>query len=91
MDYLLDLVEATRRDGRVRLGASPRAALSLENAIRAHAWVQGRDYCVPEDVKALAIPVLAHRLLTSGLGDGPGRAPVEQIVEDMLDRVAVPT
>src|SRR5262249_28930658 len=50
-EYLLDIIEATRRDGRLRLGASPRAAIAFERAARARARVNGRDYVVPEDVK----------------------------------------
>src|SRR5688572_10854594 len=58
LDYLLDVVEATRRDGRIRLGASPRGAIAFERATRARARIMGRDYVIPEDVKELAIPVL---------------------------------
>src|SRR5882672_6023262 len=70
VEYVLDVVEATRRDGRVRLGASPRAAIAFERAARARARVLGRDFVVPEDVKTLAVPVLAHRIVASGGGDG---------------------
>jgi MoxR-like ATPase len=61
--YVIDLVAATRRDKRVRLGASPRGTLAVIKLARAHAALQGRDFVTPEDVKAVAVPALAHRLL----------------------------
>lgn len=91
LDYLLDVVEATRRDGRVRLGASPRATLAYERAARARARVQGRDFVVPEDVKELAVPVLAHRLVVSGAGGDGGRAHAARVVSELLDRLRVPS
>jgi MoxR-like ATPase len=60
--YIVDLVEATRRHPSVQLGCSPRGTLSLFRATQARAFIEGRDYAVPEDVKAEALPVLAHRL-----------------------------
>jgi MoxR-like ATPase len=89
LEYVLDVVEATRRDGRVRLGASPRAAIAFERAARARARVLGRDFVVPEDVKTLAVPVLAHRIVASGGGDG-GRSAAEHVLGELLQRVRVP-
>jgi MoxR-like ATPase len=63
--YLVDLVRATRADERLALGASPRGALSLHRAVQARALLQGRPYALPDDVKALAVPVLAHRLVVT--------------------------
>jgi MoxR-like ATPase len=88
-DYLLDLVHATREHPEVSLGASTRAALGLYRAAQAHAVTDGRDYVVPDDVKRLAAPVLAHRLLlrdASRNGADGGEAVVNAIVE----RVRVP-
>jgi MoxR-like ATPase len=62
-DYITDLCRATRTDSRFRLGASPRASLALQQASQALAAVRGRDFVLPDDVKELAIPVLAHRVL----------------------------
>jgi len=90
LEYLLDIVEATRRDGRVRLGASPRAAIAFERAARARARVLGRDFVVPEDVKTLAVPVLAHRIVASGAGSDSGRAAAERVLGELLDRIPVP-
>jgi MoxR-like ATPase len=63
LDYIVRIAEATRQSKTVKLGLSPRGALALSRAARAFAFVSGRDYCVPDDVKAVAVPVMAHRLL----------------------------
>ena len=60
--YMVDLVEATRRSSSVQVGASPRGVLALFKLSRARAALSGRDYVIPEDVKAIAVPALAHRL-----------------------------
>jgi MoxR-like ATPase len=87
--YLLDLVAATRADARLRLGASPRAALALQAASQARAALAGRGYVIPDDVKAVAAPVLAHRLVVD-----PGAAlrgmDGDRVVADLLATVAVP-
>lgn len=88
--YIADLVEATRSHEEVFLGASPRAGIALFRSAQALAGLRGRDYVIPEDIKALAEPVLAHRLAIKPEGrmrGFTGRLAVEQI----LDRVAVPT
>lgn len=63
LDYAVRFAEASRRFKGVRLGLSPRGSLALARAARAHALVAGRDHCVPDDFKAVAVPVAAHRLL----------------------------
>jgi len=75
-EYLLDLVRGTRSDPRFVRGVSTRGAQALHRAVRAHAFVHGRAYATPEDVRRLAVPVLAHRVLTRSLGgaDGDGGA-----------------
>lgn len=89
-DYLLDIVEATRASSQVQLGASTRAGLSLYRAAQANALLEGRDYVVPDDVKRLATPVLAHRLLLKGLRR-PGQAdPAEAVLDEILTKVHVP-
>ena len=70
-DYVVRLLWRTREDPRVDLGASPRAGLMLLRAAKAHAMMQGRDHALPDDVQALAEPVLAHRLV---LAPGVARA-----------------
>lgn len=62
-EYIVDLVRATRADNRVALGVSPRGALAFQSVVRAVAALQGRDFVTPDDVKAVALPVLAHRIV----------------------------
>jgi MoxR-like ATPase len=87
--YIIDLVESTRRHPDVYLGGSPRASLMLLRATRALAASEGRDYAIPDDVKALAIPVLAHRLIVSADAAMSGRD-AEAVLTQALDEVPVP-
>lgn len=87
--YVVDLVHATRRDPRVRLGASPRASLHLVRAARAQAALAQRDYVLPDDVQRLAEPVLAHRLITSTDAQ-VSRIDSAQIISSLLQTVPVP-
>jgi MoxR-like ATPase len=82
--YIVSILEATRADPRVELGASPRAGLMLFRAAKAAAALDGRDHALPDDVQALAPSVLAHRLLLSPEAAGEERAAV---VHDSLERV----
>ena len=66
-EYLLDIVQATRRCDELHVGVSTRGALALYRAAQAAALVAGRQYVVPDDVKRLAVPVLAHRVIPKGL------------------------
>ncbi len=87
--YVIDLVSATRSSPELRLGASPRATLHLVRAARAAAALDDRDYVLPDDVQALAVPVLAHRLLPTAEAQ-IGRRTTEQVVADILRRVPLP-
>ena len=87
--YAIDLTSATRRSPDLRLGASPRASLHLVRAARAHAALNGRDYAIPDDLQTLAVPVLAHRLITGLEAQMSGRN-AEQVVESVLRSVPVP-
>jgi MoxR-like ATPase len=87
--YAVDLVSATRRLPDVRLGASPRSTLHLVRAARAQAALAGRDFVVPDDIHAVAIPVLAHRLVLSAEAQAARRAAPE-LVRALLQRVPVP-
>jgi MoxR-like ATPase len=88
-DYLLGVVRSTREQAAVELGASPRASLALFRAAQAYAALQGRGYVKPDDVKALAAPVLAHRLIVAAQGRLRGQDATAVIV-DVLARVPVP-
>lgn len=87
--YVVALLRTTRADARLYLGASPRAGIALLRVAKARALADGREYLSPDDVKAVAVPVLAHRLIvapearSSGLGD-------VAIVEDALEKTPVP-
>jgi MoxR-like ATPase len=70
-EYAVSLVRATRTAGTVRLGASPRAAISLLRCAQAYAVLSGRPYVTPQDVQAVAVACLSHRLVTDGGGEGP--------------------
>jgi MoxR-like ATPase len=87
--YMLDLVRETRSHPAVELGASPRAALALFRAAQARAAMQGRDFVKPDDVKYLAGPVLAHRLVVTPQTRLRGQGP-EQVIQSIVERVPVP-
>jgi MoxR-like ATPase len=87
--YVIDLATATRTHADLRLGASPRATLHLLRAARAYAATEGRDFVLPDDVQALAEPVLAHRLLPTAEAQIARRDP-ELVVAEIVDRVPVP-
>jgi len=88
--YIIDLVNATRVSPELRLGASPRAALHLLRASRAHAALDERDFVIPDDVQALAVPVLAHRLLPSAEAM-VGRELPDQVLAAIVQRLPLPT
>ena len=92
LDYLLRIVEGTRVHPDLALGASPRAALALGRAARAAAHLAGRDFVVPDDIKLLAEPVLAHRLSPrEGSADPASRRDqVRAVLGDVLERAGVP-
>ena len=89
-DYVLDIVAATRDHPDLSLGASTRAALALYRAAQAQALLDGRDYAVPDDVKGLAEPVLAHRLIGKGWAGG-GHPDAGPVVRDVLGKVKMPS
>lgn len=96
--YLLSLIESTRLNPEIRLGASPRASIALMKAVKSYAAIQGRNFVIPEDVKTLFNPVIAHRILLrssgatlSGTGFGRGYRRAEEILEGVLDSVFCPT
>ena len=90
LDYIARLVDATRSADEVRLGVSIRGALALTRASRARAAAQGRTFVTPDDVKALAVPVLAHRLILHAEAEFDGVTP-EAVVGQVLLDVAPPT
>jgi MoxR-like ATPase len=87
--YIIEIAEATRRHPDVYLGASPRATIMLLRASRAFAASDGRDFVTPDDLKTLAAPVLAHRLIVSADAAMSGRG-AEAVLAQVLDEVPVP-
>ena len=89
-EYLLDIVHATRENEELHVGVSTRGALSLYRACQALALVEGRDFVVPDDLKRLAVPVIAHRVIAKGYMHGGQRSAMESIVHRLVDQIAVP-
>ncbi|MGX5843757.1 AAA family ATPase [Mesorhizobium sp. ArgA1] len=89
VDYIARLVRATRASPDLEVGASPRAGAMLARAARARAALDGRAYVIPDDVKALAVPALRHRVILSPAAQIDGRL-VEQIVTDLVDQTEAP-
>ncbi|PIP84608.1 MAG: hypothetical protein CO113_06355 [Elusimicrobia bacterium CG_4_9_14_3_um_filter_62_55] len=92
IEYIVALASETRAEKRVRLGLSPRGSQALLRAARAYALVQGRDYCVPDDVKRIAAPVMAHRIVLESGEYGLARVQeAERLVGEILKRVPPPS
>ena len=89
-EYILDIVAASRDSADVEHGGSPRATLAFLNAGKARAAIRGREYVIPDDVKALTRPVLAHRLILSADAELSGRY-VDSVLDDLLGRVDPPS
>jgi MoxR-like ATPase len=92
VDYMLAIVEKTRSHEALALGVSPRGSQALYRAAQALALVEGREYVIPDDVKRLATPIFAHRVVINTRATlAPRRADVaERIIEEILSRVEVP-
>jgi MoxR-like ATPase len=89
-EYLLEIVEATRSASGVRLGASTRGALALYRAAQARAVMENRTYVIPDDIKTLARPVLAHRLILKSMGGATPADAGEAVISEIVGRVPVP-
>ena len=89
MEYMVDLVGATRRQENVSMGVSPRGTLALLRCAKAYAFLAGRTFVIPDDVRDLAVPVLAHRMVL-GYG-GAGVSSSQEIVEKLIQSLPVPT
>jgi MoxR-like ATPase len=89
-EYLLDIVAATRECDELHVGVSTRGALSLYRAAQASALIDHRDYVVPDDIKQLVLPVLAHRVVTKGFIQADSRQAAEGIIRRLVEDVPVP-
>ena len=90
-DYIVALVRATREQEKIRLGASPRGVVAMTKAARAYAAILGRDYVLPDDVKQLAVPVLAHRLTLQSQSSVRLSQSSEALIGVLLSKIPVPT
>jgi MoxR-like ATPase len=90
VEYLLDIVHATRESDAFYVGVSTRGALSFYRACQARALIAGREFVTPDDIKRLAVPVLAHRVLPKGMFQGADRTRVEQIISELVEGITAP-
>ena len=92
LDYIMAIIEATRRSEFLMIGASPRGSLALRRAAQAIAYFEGRDYCIPDDIKQLVLPVLAHRVIVSSKYSSPYKRSeeAEAILAEILQSVEIP-
>lgn len=88
-EYMVELVAATRRGEDILMGVSPRGSLCLLRCAKAYAYLEGRGYVIPDDVRALAVPVLAHRIVM-GFG-AEGSVSTRELVEQIVASIPVPT
>jgi MoxR-like ATPase len=92
VDFLMEIIRKTRTEPRLQIGVSPRGAVALFRASRAHALVHGRDFLTPDDILALTVPCLAHRLLPVGTAASTAEAHQEAAVllEEIVQDIPVP-
>ncbi|MDP4182701.1 MAG: MoxR family ATPase, partial [Bacillota bacterium] len=88
-EYIVDIVEATRKSSEVVLGGSPRGSLNLYRASKAWAFIKGREYVVPDDIQEMAVPVLAHRIIM-GSGAKMKNITAADVVNDSIKNVKAP-
>jgi MoxR-like ATPase len=89
IDYIVDVIRATRDHALFDVGASTRAGNMLAASVRAYAAIQGRDFVIPDDIKTLALPVLRHRVLLSPSAEIEGLS-TDKIIGEILDQTAAP-
>jgi MoxR-like ATPase len=88
-EYVASIVEATRSHPAVRLGGSPRAGISMIRLAKSLAYIEGRNYVIPDDIKRIARPVLIHRIIVKPEYEVEGVRP-ENIIENILSKTPVP-
>ncbi len=90
MDYIVEIIKKTRNSEVIKIGASPRASILFSRACQAYAFVNGRDYVIPDDIKTLAIPILVHRIVPKGKISDGRREEVEDIIRDIIYKIIAP-
>ena len=89
INFITKFIQDTRKDSNISLGASPRATLALIRASQAKAYLEGRTYCIPDDILKLAVPVVAHRIILSPEAR-LAQTKVEKVLKDILSKIPVP-
>ena len=89
-EYMLDIVHATRNSPQLAIGVSTRGMLLWYRAVQASAFLEGRNYAVPDDAKDLALPVLAHRVQLHGVSQATSRQELESVVREIISKTPVP-
>jgi MoxR-like ATPase len=89
-DYILDIAQTTRDCEELHVGASTRAAICLSRAAQALAFMEGRDFVVPDDIKRLCVPVLSHRVIPRGYSHGRQRDAIELLIHRLVEEIRVP-
>ncbi|WP_417391478.1 AAA family ATPase [Gimesia sp.] len=89
-DYILEIVDVTRNHPELTLGVSTRGAITFSHAVQGKAFTEGRDYVIPDDIKQLAVPVLAHRVITRSLVRESQRNRATEIIRQILQQIPVP-
>jgi len=92
LDYMMALTRMTRTNDQLTLGISPRGTMALYRAAQAHAFLAGRTYCVPDDIKCLVVPVFSHRVIinTRYSSPLPRSAEAESVIKGLMEEVEVP-
>jgi MoxR-like ATPase len=92
LDYAIEIVERTRQTEQLSLGVSPRGTVMLHRAAQARAFIEGRDYCLPDDFKRLIVPVFAHRVVVSSryVSTQKKSEQSEAILSEILETTRVP-
>ncbi len=89
-DYILEIVHRTRSNNELTVGVSTRGAITFSRAVQSHAFVEGREYVIPDDVKQMMLPVLAHRVTCAGMLREGQRKRAQAVLQQLVDRIPVP-
>ncbi len=89
-DYILEIVHRTRSNNELTVGVSTRGAITFSRAVQSHAFVEGREYVIPDDIKQMMLPVLAHRVVCAGMLREGQRKRAQAILQQIVDRIPVP-
>ncbi|ROR28475.1 hypothetical protein EDD66_10457 [Mobilisporobacter senegalensis] len=89
LGYIVEITDATRNNSNITLGASPRATLALTRAAQANAYIKGRDYVIPDDIKDMVISVIAHRLIMSPEAR-LNKQTAHSVVQSIIEKIKIP-